>query len=240
MGKVGDLRPETRREPEIAGDELARRIAREERAPARLPVADHRGKLADGGRAIQAILAPETHDRQPETGDLTIETDEFGMDHDLFAKFVMHSLDQLNVCGRRVQHLQIGYPRVDGQGVQRRVIPGQLEDRQRLAPGVGGGALHENGPRPRLQEIAEELHPRFGDHGQNDARPSGIRLLSGRKYSSGMGAATGAISFLTSPSWRASASEKRTASMNSENPTVPMRQVLGWKRSSCCEWAWQA
>jgi hypothetical protein len=120
---------------------------------------------------IQAILAPETHDRQSETGDLAIKTHEFGMNHDFFAKFAMHSLDQLNVCGRRVQHLQIGDPRVDAQGMQRRMIPGQLEDRQRLASGVGGGALEEDGARPRLQEVAEVLHPRLGDHEQNHARP---------------------------------------------------------------------
>jgi hypothetical protein len=62
----------------------------------------------------------------------------------------VHVQGAAHVIGRRVEHLEIGDGRVDPERVQGGVVPGQLENRQRLALGFGRRALEQDLAGARL------------------------------------------------------------------------------------------
>ena len=86
--------------------------------------------LVDRHDLLQPLLAGEAHQRQAEAGDLAVEAHEFEMADHLVAEAGMDRLDEIDLVGERIEHLEIGDGRIDPERPQRRVVPGEFVDRR--------------------------------------------------------------------------------------------------------------
>ena len=79
---------------------------------------------------LQPRFGRELHQLQRGAGDVAIHiTDKFGVHQDLAAEQLLHPLDLLDMLAGDKGALQVGDVLVDLEGVQRRVVPGEFEQR---------------------------------------------------------------------------------------------------------------
>ena len=93
---------------------------------------------------VEPLFGGETNERQSETGDVAIETDEFEVRNHLAREHPVHLRGKIELVGEGIKRLQIGPGRIDTQCAQGGVIPGQFEHRrQPLEIARGGGVEHD-------------------------------------------------------------------------------------------------
>ena len=86
--------------------------------------------LVDADDLVEPLLRREAHQRQAGSADRAVEADEFEMRRHLVAETLHHRLDVSEMIRERIARLQIGDRRIDADGPQRRVVPGELVGRR--------------------------------------------------------------------------------------------------------------
>ena len=111
----------------------------------------------------------EAHQRQARGADRAVEADVFEMPGHLVAEPLHHRLDVVEVIREGIAHLQVGDRRIDADGAQRRVVPGELVGRrQALEVRLLVGAKHDLALGAR-GEGQEGVHRMRRDHAHHDA-----------------------------------------------------------------------